>query len=527
MKEHSSQVTYLVELVLEVRSFLKWVLLVAAIASFAAGVYGVVFMTVIYESEAIGLVRPQQPGQQALEAKAPPFLPQSLGVPDCVLLLTSEAVLAEVASAFNVYHTAGAAELQISAAELRDMVSAGSKLELKSPYTVSYYPTIEMRVRSSVPEKAYQLASIWVDIAKRRTHDITFSAKQQVLKYLVDEYESERKSLEVLAETINICKDESGELVEELKLAGSDLEEQYDVETLKLVQEASDRWDRKIAEQRAEFNLPLLSARIAAKTSELGGLQQALSLEKRRLAEARAKVKEIAEEKKHHPDLLVLGKAITDDALWAAELGKSEESEMERVDDLKLTSQVINPTAQKLSMELANQKVLVAAIPQQISDLESRISEVQETIDQLQADNFDKSAILTIMERANQSEVKTIEVVRKYGLESLKRRSALELDELERARKALEDQLGRDFTAEVGMFTSVADNRLQANLAVANTVDEFQIISGPTMPEERGKYLLVVCRILATFVAAFVIGWGACMAFAVFRKIVVAVQPQT
>lgn len=523
----------LLRLLAQVRPFLKWFLFASAVIAVALAVYARIIFRPTYVSEAIALIRPQvsigtESGNTGASASS--LLAHPLNITDYVLLLRSDSALSAVAEAYNqeAHNQYGDRDpaKRVTVAGLKRRLYARERLELKTPYQVRYNRTLTMRVNAPSSEMAYRLATIWVDVVERRTHDITFAAREEAAAYLDTEHQRQRASLAALENEFNKVKDKTGELLDALQLERSSLEEQYAVDTIKQVQNASDEWDLRIAEKSAQFSLPLLETQIAAETWQLEALQGELRTKKLSLAQAQAQLEELAKEKELHADFLVLGKAVTDDALWSAELDTAKDPGTASVEALKLRSQEINPIAQEISQKIADAKVLVAATPREIAELEGWISVLQDQITEMQANLFSKQTILTVMARGQESEIESIETARVYGIEDLQRRTEIEIDMLTRERKALEDQLERDFTTEVDIFTSLAESRLEAKLALANTIEEFQIISEPTVPEEPNPVSLLP-TFVGGFLSSFVLLILAAMGFVFVKEIYTNIQAAT
>ncbi|MBI4560012.1 MAG: hypothetical protein HY706_20665 [Candidatus Hydrogenedentes bacterium] len=507
MSQERSQLAELVRLGVQIRPYLWLILLGSVLAAGAVGIYCYGFYEPTYTSEAIAMVRPQayvenskpekEPSQQNLN-----LLPKPLDVTDYVLLLKSDGILGALAEAYNTYYPETDLAKRLTVERLRRQLVARERLELKTAYAVSYYPTVIMQTQAASPEEAHRLADLWMQVARGRTHRITYSAKEETFSYVDTQYQREREELRGVETLVNRVKDEGGELIDGLKLERANLEKDYEVETLELLRALREEWDRKIADASAEYNLPLLQARIQALTHELELTQLALSEKQQELATAQTRLAELTKEQANHPDFIVVGKAITDEALWSLEAKEGKGGGSNKLNELTLKSQEINPVARELKWSVAETKVRVAAIPAEIAETEKRLGELKASIQELQADYFRKETALMGVEQAKETEVKTKETERKYGLEDVKRRTVFDVDKLTRERATIEAQLDRDQKTQEDMFTSLARSRLQANLAVANTIDEFQVISEPTYPEKiTGSHFLFFA--LVSFIVTF------------------------
>jgi uncharacterized protein involved in exopolysaccharide biosynthesis len=177
------QVGELVQAFLRVKPCLKWVLALSLIVGVGAGVYYRLARNPAYVSEAIAMVRPQQPLEVDQEANGArktghwSMLPKPLSVNDYVFLLKSDSVLGAVAAAYSTYHPQADASEELNITQLNHMLQAESRLELKTPYTVSYHPTVKLSVTAGSREMAHELATAWLSVATERTHQVTFAAK--------------------------------------------------------------------------------------------------------------------------------------------------------------------------------------------------------------------------------------------------------------------------------------------------------------------------------------------------------------
>jgi len=202
------QLKQLVRLVIRTRWFIPIALAGAIAVAIAASAYLRVSYKASYVSEAIALARPlavfeipspqggvvNRIGEDKSKGKAS-FLPRPLDVTDYALLIESDEVLAAVA---EVYNSRFSPETPMSGAELKGMLTATTRLEIKTPYEAKYHPTIEMCATASTPEAAYQLASAWVEAAEQWTQDISASVRERTLAYVDREYQKARNELNEL-----------------------------------------------------------------------------------------------------------------------------------------------------------------------------------------------------------------------------------------------------------------------------------------------------------------------------------------
>jgi len=593
-----TQLAELFRILLKIWPRMKWILLASIVCGGAVGGYAFFCVRPSYVSEAIALVRPQRAVEikrtKDEEVQGTSVLPEPLGVTDYVLLLQSDGVLSAVAKAYNQYQINKGLEGRVTAVELKRKLTPMERLQLKTPYAVVYYPTIEMRVTAPSRDMAYDLANLWVNVVQARTEDIAFSGKKQAASYLTEAYQVERGNVISLSDTLNEVMRESGELIDAKKQERLNIEQAYTADALSLLQQASDQWDDRIAQKQAEFNLPLLKAQIESKTRELDGLQVSLARRELDLNRAKAQMDELSqaldgqasrtgdydtaqwtirlpeplqekeaarrqrvrsriveekvgetpgkEDKGKNPEEMSLREQLQEREVAqrekeAAKAGPKtqqvteevtdvpveppnlESSERGRLESLTVTSSGQNPIAVLLEQEYLDAQLTVSAAPIEIADLEGREKELIKEIKEIQANYFTNEAAIKILERGKESEIKKIETERGYGLLGVEQRSKVEVNQLTRERNAKEEQHKRDFDTQAETFKGLATSRLQAQLAVANTIAEFQIVSAPTYPDEAGQLQFLFYG-AGAFAALFVMLTVLCAVLAVAQEIV-------
>lgn len=504
MAEKSSQVAEFLRLYIRLRPNVKNILIIAAAVTVLATFVWFVSYRPSFTSEAIALVRPQQateaPRTPEAAAKVEGLFPKPLGVADYVVLMKSDAILMAVAKAYNERVAKDDPEAAVSVARLRAQLVATSRLEIKTPYTVSYYPTVEMRASAYTPEGAAELMAIWIQEIKAKAHEITFATKEDVYEYLDNEYTSEREAVFSLQQELNEAMREGSELLQALHKERAAIEEKYEVETVELLNAAADEWDDRIAAREAELNLPLISEQVYAATSHLNTLTATLAEKELRLATARARLEAIANELPLYRDRSVPGADA--DMHWKLELDEPSTAAGAQPDltEVEVPSTGVNPVAVLLARDASRAKVDLEALPKELQHLNDSIARVTENIDALQARFVTGDTEIVRLMREKEDALETIRVERGYGLEEVQRESERLIANLTRDRQAIEDRLRRDLETKIGVFSSLAQSRLEARLAVANTMDEFQIVTGPSQPEGR-----ISPRVVGFFVVMFVL----------------------
>ncbi|MGI6460490.1 MAG: Wzz/FepE/Etk N-terminal domain-containing protein [Candidatus Hydrogenedentales bacterium] len=623
MSKDLGQLGDMARLFVQLKPNFKWISLVSLVAALLVGAYVALTHEPAYQSEAIAIVRPQQvpvsrsrkDEAQPREEKGKSLLPQPLNVTDYVLFLKSDGMLASIAQAYNTYH-ASESEPLLTVAQLRRMMTPTARLEIKTPYTVEYYPTIELHVSAQSPDKTYELARLWVETARDWSKTVTFSAKKEMAGYLKNETEEQRAALRDLSEELNRTKDESGELLEALRAERLRAEEEYESETIRLLQETGDTWDARIAAAEAEFALPLMETELQARESILAGLRLTQARKTLELERARAALPELTtqtgaadtlESIATSWDIALPGEMKTIEPM-APPLDKTEtlrEEELEKraekrllvdlerrenirtllqdytksphrklqdehekrfedilealekqlpppkerpepekgpevpelgletpvqLDAFRVETDGGNPVGILLQKQLSEARLTLASAPLELQHIEREITRFRSALDALQADYHAQRKALVMLDRAKQSELDRIDKERLYGLMREQRVTEMKVDELSRERTALEEALERDFTTGLDMFTSLAASHLEAELAVANTIDEFQVVSPPTFPESPPRRQHIVYgggAFMACFSALFVLAAFAVILRTLIRNIQASEAPDT
>ncbi len=615
MSKEWGQLGDIARLFVQLKPNFKWIALVSLAVALVAGAYVAITHEPTYLSESIAIVRPQQmlvsrtkkDETQSSEEKAKSLLPQPLDVTDYVLLLQSEGMLASIAQAYNTYHASESDPL-LTVAQLRRMMAPNARLEIKTPYAVEYYPTIELRVTAQSPDKAYELARLWVETARDWSKTVTFSAKEDMAGYLKNETEEQRTSLRQLSDELNRTKDESGNLLETLRAERIRVEQEYETETIRLLRETGDAWDARIAAAEAEFALPLMETEMQARESILAGLELAQARKSLELERAKATLAELAAQtgaadaldsvttswdiavsEKEQAIEPIPAPADETEALREEELekraGKRLVVDLERrenirklleeytksphrelqdehekrfeeiletlekqmpppkerpepeeglippeldvetplqLDAFRVETSGGNPVGIMLQKQLSEARLTLTSAPLELQHIAREIDSFRTGLETLQAEYHAKRKALVMLDRSKHSELDRIDKERLYGLMREQRVTEMRVDELERERTALEEALQRDFMTGLDIFTSLAASHLEAELALANTIDEFQLVSPPTFPEDppQRQYLVYgVAAFMLSFAALFMLAAFAVVLRSLIRNI--------
>lgn len=537
--EPESQFRMFIALVLATKPYRNRILLLSVLAAILAAFYSYTFRPMTYVSEFIALIRPQQVKDDT--QSLPSIAPEPLRISDYVLLAKSKSVLTEVADTYNERFASEKESHRLTVDLLRKMCFAEARLELKTAYTVLYHPTLVMRVSASDAEMAKNIASIWVEVAKKEAHNVAFSSKEESLKYFQKEYSSEGLDLENLRNKVTQTKDEGARQLNDLKTKRIETETQYDLETIEVTKQMEDSWDQTIAGKTGEFAIPLMWSRVHAKLQEISSLENSRAAKKQELLVAQARLTQYAGMLQNRPPLTEIGKG---KVLWNIDLGGTEgpvsqaalgekapeptptpddkkgadnssaaqpetvtgsvmaEQATSGIKELTVETEGVDPVLLLMTHEYVKAKVLSASLPGEITELDNRIEALRTETKSLQAEVYLKETELRNLKRAQQAALDDLKLKRSTQLETLKRESAMLLEMLGRQRTDEEAKLDRDLQVQTEMTNSLAKGRLEARLLVAHTLEEFEIITEPTFPEKPEE--------LGTLIFSFAVGLGCC-----------------
>jgi hypothetical protein len=187
-----TQIGLFVRYALRMRWAIPVGLAVALVVAGAVELYRRATLATSFVSETVAVVRPQaafrvNTGATVINYLNNPdrdaaFLPEPLSVVDYALLVKTQDVLEAVAAAYNAKHGEGA----VTPSALRGYLQPITKLELRTPYEVRYYPTMQLQARAPNSELAYELARIWAEEAAAFAKALTQDVKVQTLKAVSD-----------------------------------------------------------------------------------------------------------------------------------------------------------------------------------------------------------------------------------------------------------------------------------------------------------------------------------------------------
>ena len=196
----ATQVGLLIGYGLRVRRFVPVALVLAVVVAGLVEAYRRANVSTVYVSETVAIVRPQAVFRSTPQTtvvnylnnpdRDAEFLPEPLSVVDYEALVKTHDVLEAVATAYNAEYGG-----QVTVGMLRGYLQAVTKLELRTPYEVRYYPTMQLRVQAPNAELAHGLAVVWAREAGAFCEALTRQVKAKTLADVDGEYEATLKKL--------------------------------------------------------------------------------------------------------------------------------------------------------------------------------------------------------------------------------------------------------------------------------------------------------------------------------------------
>jgi polysaccharide biosynthesis transport protein len=258
----------------------------------------------------------------------------------------------------------------------------------------THSPVIDLVVRAGTPRIAALVADTWAEVAVRESSGLATRGKEGTLELIRREYPS--------------AKDRLSRIEADLKAT----QDRFDRE----IRDLENHWDVRIAEFRSEWSLEVLREQAKALSEKLTEdivRLRGLALE---ISEAGDTLDQLKKEIQDHPQLIVLSKAITDDALWER-IGRDLGGETaEQLQSLRLRSEELNPVYQSLLQNLADTQVRYdTLVPQErhlravIADQDAELRELNRLIltkdAELQRLTRERDTQLTLLNREREFQV--------------------------------------------------------------------------------------------------------------------------
>lgn len=364
-------------------------------------------------------------------------------------------------------------------------------------------PVIEAVGHANSPNAAAAVANTWTEVFLERSRQLTAGSVTPTVNFIEKQYTGARGDLDKLSR-------------ERMRTADN-FQKQTD--------EATSRWDRTLEKASNRWNRKLVD--FQKKTEDLVAQFQSDSRRKIEAFAAEAGIlgenpsDATAEEPKNPettpllqmvslriqlaqtPQLLVLQKAISDEALWQVmALGQSESLDLQNLPAKNLLSQEVNPVYADLTLRLSQVELHPALLS---AEDRAKTREISAGLESLQRA---RSAGLAKLIADRATDLDELQRQKHLELDNLRRQKQQELDSLERRRNTRLDELDRDLSHAQDLFNDLATNYNEAELAraVENVDMEDVRLGSPAVPSLQPVPRLLPLKILAGLVLGGLFG---------------------
>ncbi len=404
-----------------------------------------------------------------------------------------------------------------------------------------YLPLIELTISAGSPGNAMLGANTWAEVLTMQAAELAGAGKKGTLDFIEEQFPKAAVSFRLTEDSLKQQQDyyeEAGldldnrwrqKLLEfdregeELRLAfenqTEDLVTEFWINTEGLEATQQKETERLILEFLNRWKPDLMKAGLQIKERKLAQFEDGLAgleLEVKSLQDRRALIEK---ELRAQPKLLVLSKAITDEALWERVSRKEQDGLPKSLDDIRLRSEAVNPIYQSLAGQLIKAQIEHDTLVPKRRHLQEEIARLRREIDQLSTQIMEKDVELFELRNNRQLGLATLIAKRTSGLKLLKedRASGLKKDvaeqETKRAilqahRKSETSLLNREADLEITRRTrdsrnakktygTLAEKFQEAMLARAEKDPDVKLGSLAVLPSEPASRRTV----LITFVA--------------------------
>jgi len=271
------------------------------------------------------------------EADFSEFVPETLSMPTCELLLMSDGLVEEVFAKSGV----GEEEKELTIEEFRRNLDTKTRVERDTSYETLYSPVITLYATARTPETAKRIVDTWAGLFVERAKEIQFFEASNAYEFIRNEFDDVEKSLQGAEEMLR------------------DFELENNVDRI------------KIEKEKQEQLLTQLQAQVANIAVKLAATEDKLA--------------KLEEEKSKLPTTLSLAKAITEDAMWLSWIEqKRGEPLPEELKGASLITQELNPTRIAIEQEIVIAQGEVSNYRGELRMTNEKIEEVKRYIETLQ-----------------------------------------------------------------------------------------------------------------------------------------------
>ncbi len=365
----------------------------------------------------------------------------------------------------------------VKEAALRELVEEGvlrpdeapgsmdAKLEPSKLREIAYSPVILLVVRADSPEKAKRVADKWAEMAVRECQGLSSRGKQGTLEFIEKQYPEATRLVETQEQELKQREDyhdrrilglesawsrrlldygnQTEQMLADFRNQTAGLLAEYENETSRLRADYESETERLRQQFEAEHGLTLLQQEMAIKQDALSRFEKQLQDTELAIKTQGDTLEQVRQQINTQPPLLVLSKAITDEALWARLGSPSGGVLPKELDQLKLRTELVNPTYQALLNQLTQVQIEYETLVPRRQHLQAETSRLRKELEELRGRLAARTTELFALQKSREAGLHRLLKQREAGLETLKRSRETELKVLEAARKAEHAELER------------------------------------------------------------------------------------
>ena len=260
--------------------------------------------------------------------------------------------------------------------------------------------------------------------------------------------------------------------------------EQFEIQVERIKADYQKETEALILNYENEWKLDLIEAELKVPEKALIEYESSLIDTELKIKTTRDTLHELKNEIKAHPRMLVVSKAVTDEALWIR-LGDEEGNLPDTLEEQKLRSEVLNPVHSRLKDRLASTQIELNSLAPMKEHLASQISRAREEIQRLEDLYTEKSIELNALTQDRKLGYEVLVKEKQGQLGKLNRRFELEVRQFKRDRDLELGILGREVTNTRATYTLLAQKYTTARLAKAEEEPDVKIGALAVVPEER------------------------------------------
>ena len=347
-------------------------------------------------------------------------------------------------------------------------------------------PLIDLVVESDSPEKAEIVANTWAEIFVVESACLAQSGQQATLDFIESQYSVVKNTLMDRQSEFEGNLERYEQALLSLDKSWSSPIVSYTKETDRLVQEREKKTERLVQEHQKQtqklqlefisrWKPDLLKAELKIQETKLTKFQDELLETEIAIRTKRDTLTQIKKEIQTQPQYLVLSKAITDEALWER-IGDPQGRLPEELNQIKLRSELLNPTYQNLLNRLTTTQIDYDTLVPKNGHLQNELERIRKSIDELDNLITEKELVLFVLledrelelfdlNKDSALELKDLKNERQAELEILQKTYASEMSRLRRERDFQENELTREVNAARRAYEPVAENYRNVELA--------------------------------------------------------------